>query len=308
MKRILWIIHNYPPHQNAGAEWMAVEINNYLLAKGYEVRVVNGTVNNPYVFEKVQVWDRSLLEDELRKADVVFTHLDMSEQVTAMCLILKKPVFNVIHHNFEIHHLRQKSNLIHLIYNTEWVKKDRHYQGGNGLILHPPVSIDRFAGVQRRKDGYVTLVNCNQDKGGDVIKLIAEANPHVKFLGVLGAHGSQVTHGLPNLDYSRNVTDICEAFKVTRTLIVPSIYESYGRIGIEALACGIPVIAAITPGLQESLGNAGIFVERDDIAAWSKQIYLAEPNDNLKIHASDCWKNSKAELAELDSYIQNLKK
>jgi glycosyltransferase involved in cell wall biosynthesis len=34
------------------------------------------------------------------------------------------------------------------------------------------------------------------------------------------------------------------------------------------MASGIPVIAHPTPGLVESLGEGGIFVDRDDIDGW----------------------------------------
>ena len=37
---------------------------------------------------------------------------------------------------------------------------------------------------------------------------------------------------------------------------------------VEAAASGIPTIAHPTPGLQEALGDAGVFVDRDDIDGW----------------------------------------
>jgi len=53
---------------------------------------------------------------------------------------------------------------------------------------------------------------------------------------------------------------------------MPSEYESWGRVGVEAMASGIPVIAHPTPGLQESLGDAGVFVDRNDIDGWERAI------------------------------------
>ncbi|MBQ1163612.1 glycosyltransferase, partial [Streptomyces sp. A73] len=51
----------------------------------------------------------------------------------------------------------------------------------------------------------------------------------------------------------------------TRVLLMPRSYESWGRAGCEALASGIPVEAHPTPGLCESLGEAGVYVDRNDL-------------------------------------------
>ncbi|MFZ4156354.1 glycosyltransferase [Streptomyces pseudogriseolus] len=59
---------------------------------------------------------------------------------------------------------------------------------------------------------------------------------------------------------------------------MPSLYESWGRVAIEAFASGIPVIAHPTPGLVESLGDAGIFAYRDDLGAWIHALHaLKDP-------------------------------
>ncbi|MFE4971343.1 glycosyltransferase [Kitasatospora sp. NPDC056651] len=46
----------------------------------------------------------------------------------------------------------------------------------------------------------------------------------------------------------------------SRVVLMPSSHESWGRVGVEAFASGIPVIAHPTPGLAECLGHAGIYV------------------------------------------------
>ncbi|WP_262928542.1 glycosyltransferase family 4 protein [Streptomyces sp. CBMA152] len=43
----------------------------------------------------------------------------------------------------------------------------------------------------------------------------------------------------------------------SRVILMPSLYESWGRVAVEAFASGIPVIAHTTPGLVESMGEAG---------------------------------------------------
>ena len=61
---------------------------------------------------------------------------------------------------------------------------------------------------------------------------------------------------------------------------MPSAYETWGMVGVEAMTNGIPVIAHPTPGLRESLGDAGIFVDRDDPRAWAAEICrLGDPGE-----------------------------
>ncbi|MFJ3952890.1 glycosyltransferase [Streptomyces libani] len=97
--------------------------------------------------------------------------------------------------------------------------------------------------------------------------------PATKFLGVLGAYGDQIRppQTLPNLEIIDHVSghDMRErVYARSRVVLMPSSYESWGRVGVEALASGIPVVAHPIPGLAESLGHAGIFADRDDLDSW----------------------------------------
>ena len=55
-------------------------------------------------------------------------------------------------------------------------------------------------------------------------------------------------------------------------------------IGLAEIArkSGIPVIAHPTPGLQESLGGAGIFVDRGDIDGWVEAIRRLDDPDEYR--------------------------
>jgi glycosyltransferase involved in cell wall biosynthesis len=44
-------------------------------------------------------------------------------------------------------------------------------------------------------------------------------------------------------------------------VVVPSIYEGYGLPAIEAMACGVPVVASNTTALPEITGSHAILVE-----------------------------------------------
>jgi hypothetical protein len=61
-------------------------------------------------------------------------------------------------------------------------------------------------------------------------------------------------------------------YRRTRLLLMPSTYESYGRVAIEAAVSGIPTIANSTPGLEEALGSAGTFPARLAVEPWQEAI------------------------------------
>lgn len=284
---------------------MAKEINDYLAELGHEITVISRlspkseyNINGSVVIaakgaEKV---------DLIKKYDIIFTHLDDSYEATDLAQQYNKPIVHVLHHSFEIDLLRKGLRNVYLVYNSEWVKKDRAYPHP-GIIVRPPINPARFEGMQPAKDGFITLVNCNKDKGGLILHNIARAMPDKRFLGVLGAHGQQIKGIQSNITYWETQDDIRKVFAETSVLIVPSVYESYGRIAIEAAACGIPVVSADTPGLHESLGNAGVFVRRNDFPGWLHAIRSVVPRPELKARAAELWDNSRIELASLNNLI-----
>ena len=159
------------------------------------------------------------------------------------------------------------------MYNSEWLRDElRQYQPvPDWLVVRPPINADEY----RTKPGTkVTLINLNADKGAHVFYEMARRLPHISFLGVIGAHGDQIIEHLPNVQIVMHVDPhgMSRIYGQTRILLMPSIYESWGRVGVEAMASGIPVVANPTNGLTEALGDAGTYVPRDDPNGWQAAI------------------------------------
>jgi glycosyltransferase involved in cell wall biosynthesis len=307
MAKILWDIHAYPPYQNAGAEWMAKEINDYLFNNGHDILVKTPFKSNT----QEGVTYHRIFQDPNQYnnvyhplwADVIFTHLDMSQSVTNN-FCNEKPVFNVVHHNWEIPHLRESRKNVRVVYNSHWVYADRNYPH-DSVVVRPPVNPERFKDVKYNPNGYITLVNCNKDKGALIFQQIARMCPDLKFLAVKGAHGPQIELKGKNITQWEVQDDIRNVLEQTSILLVPSVYESYGRIAIEAMACGIPVIASDTPGLRESMGLCGTFTSRNHIPAWLHCIRTTPRHYRhaYNVHANTLWNNSLIELDALNNLI-----
>jgi glycosyltransferase involved in cell wall biosynthesis len=116
---------------------------------------------------------------------------------------------------------------------------------------------------------FVTFINPQPDKGVAVFARIAvelgRRRPDIPLLVVEGRGTSDALAGLPvdlsgltNLNRMANTPDPRDFYRVSRVVLMPSLWrESLGRVAIEAMANGIPVLASDRGALPETLGDAG---------------------------------------------------
>ena len=277
---ITWIIHMYPPQHNAGAEWMAHSMNIYLVEHGWKVNVILPSTYKLRKFQGVNCYtynNRKECEEVIGRSKLLISHLDFEQQTVDIGYIVKKPVICVMHNWARHSHLKKykqmkNSENIYLIHNSLWIKNLYNYIGFNSIIVYPPVSYEDYQILDRERK-YVTLINLNENKGGNVLIQIAKMMPDIKFMGVGGDYDTQIKDtNLENITYVNNTPEIKEIYKQTDILLVPSRQESWGRVAVEAISSGIPVIANPTPGLREALDYCGIFVPRSDINEWVNMI------------------------------------
>lgn len=168
-----------------------------------------------------------------------------------------------------------------VVFNSRSSAAEAAYEGYQVIVrpqLHPDVAAmpgDR-----------VTLVNLSEPKGGELFWRLARGAPQVEFLGVKGGWGRQVVDRAPNVEILPPTELMGDIYARTRILLMPSERETWGMCGVEAMSCGIPVVAHPTAGLRESLGGAGIFVDRADAQGWLDQIERLS-NDGERSRASE---------------------
>ncbi|MWA08735.1 glycosyltransferase [Streptomyces sp. BA2] len=273
-----------PPEHNAGAEHMLVSMLRPLAERGHDVQVWlsrYGEARERYEYRGIQVVPlRAGLDftSALRHADVVVSHLECVPSTASLARGFGKPLVVLCHNTHRLSFRDMAAGGTALaVYNSQWMQVEAElffaeYPAGvlpqSGLIVRPPV----FAGEYATNPGKaVTLINCSPEKGSSVLEALARRMPEQSFLAVRGAYGEQIPPDLPNVEIIEHVDGGAmreQVYARTKVLLMPSSYESWGRVGAEAMASGIPVLAHPTPGLCESLGEAGIFVDRNDVDGW----------------------------------------
>ena len=270
MKVLAWV-HLYPPDHCAGAEMMLHEILLGLKERHHSVHVlVNDSSAASFEGVPITVQDNRGSLNLINWADVVITHLDKTPLVMD-AVGNRKPLVHLVHNDQQLAYHGVTPQYAQLVVaNSKWIEKAIQWPG-NTIVVPPPVRASRYATEPGSK---VTLINLCEDKGGKVFWELAERMPDTKFLGVIGGYYRQIIpNPIPkNARVFGHTPDIIRVYAQTRILLCPSHYESWGRVGIEAAASGIPTIATPTPGLKESLGDSGTFVEQHDIDGWVKAI------------------------------------
>lgn len=300
MLRLLFMLHAYPPYHNAGAETYLHNLAKWLTGRGHDVKVLT---RDPLAglseWEGVKLGRRGPVRwtDREVAGRIVVTHLDETPIAEAAAARTGRPLVHVLHNDrqLEFHHVRIADLLVA---NSEWLLDHipERFTDTAQTVLYPPTFVDDYDTDPEHRSR-ISLVNLLDGKGAPLFYELARRLPDREFWGISGAYGAQKpAPALPNLEIRPNRPDMGPVWEETRILLAPSVYESYGKAAVEALASGIPVIAHPTEGLSESLGTAGIFCDREDPDAWVAAIENLD--DSRRYRAAARRARSRAEELE----------
>lgn len=270
--RILADVDFYAPTQLGGSELALHHLLRWLARRGHEVRACVKHKRAAMIFEGV---DRRYPGFEARRewwqwCDVAFTQHAATEHASRFAGDFDKPLVFYSHNRGQVdlhsEHLPQGSLVL---FNSEAEQAD----WARSLVCRPPVFREDYD-VQRTRAARVTQVNLSSLKGGATFWDVARAEQGRQFLGVIGAwqvagDAQQIPAEIPDhVEIQQTTPDMRAVYARTRVLLMPSQLETWGRVGVEAAASGIPTIAHPTPGLVEALGDMPIWVDRADTQGW----------------------------------------
>jgi glycosyltransferase involved in cell wall biosynthesis len=204
------------------------------------------------------------------RPDVVLTYGGHPASLELMKRARQRGIPVVFHmHNMAYDDRRALADASVLLFPSEFAR--RHYRkvlGRDGPVLPDPLRPERVV-AEDPDPTYVTFVNPQMVKGVTVFARIAHEldrrRPEIPLLVVEGRGGSEWLARLPidlsglrNLNRMANTTEPKDFWRVTRIVLMPSLWkETLGRVAMEGLANGVPVLASDRGALPETLGNAG---------------------------------------------------
>lgn len=270
--RVVAALPDYPPSSRVGA-WLATHQQlAHLVTRGHEVTVfpVHGRLFAPYQFDGVNVHPfmrGADLDRAIRDTDVVVTHLGDNGAGARFARKHDRPSVRFGHGHIPNPVVLDGAALV--VFNSTNLAESVQCSAPS-IVCHPVVRADH---VRTTPGDRVTLVNLSEAKGGELFWRLVRCLPHREFLAVRGGWGIQYVDRAVNVRLIRTTQNMRDdVYAKTKVLLMPSERETWGMTAIEAIASGIPVIAHPTPGLVESLGDAGVFVDRADGHGWLTQI------------------------------------
>lgn len=319
MPNITAYVHAYVGmDHNAGAETTLHDILKHLVKSGWEAIVIlkdrRGISRYEYEVDGVKVIQADSKREILHwipRSDVTITHLECSERTHILSNNYGIPTIHLVHNTHPLT-IKWQARATALIVNTDWIANEPEWLGFNKpkMVIYPPVNPDDY---ETDHGKCVTLVNLWEDKGSEIFYEMAKRFPNVPFLGVKGGYGAQVIRELPNVTIMDHTDNMRSVYSQSKIMLMPSKYESFGRVGVEAAASGIPTIAHPTPGLLESLGDSGTFADREDLDAWEealrdllKPVKYGRATKTAKARSKELAKKREEQLDTMEFFLEEL--
>jgi len=280
LKTIVFLSDSFLPKTFAGTELSGYETIKYLRNKGHVIKIfVKEYVVNEYHNFPIYKYDPGdrFCVTQIKEADIVLFQMGDEPSNFELIQTRTKPVYIFVHLVDRYQWiLQQKVTFpMRVVYNSH-MTQDTLPTFHDNMRMIPYVDIDKFKSLRTHtvQNDVVCLINCNNNKGGHLLKALSQNMSNVQFLGVKGSYANQIVESNPppNLTYIKTQSDVRPIFKKIGILIMPSRNETWGRTAVEAMASGVVVIHSEAAGLVECVGGAGILCTRDDEDAWAEAI------------------------------------
>ena len=189
------------------------------------------------------------------------------------------------------------------------------------ILFHNPIDLSLFKNTDRRKNGnnFLYVGGLRPVKGLEylirAVPYVLERIPKTKFILVGdGSIRSEIEQLIEKLGISESVQlagyvprkDLLSYYQKADVFVMPSLNEPQGIVALEAMACGLPVVACNVGGIPEMVQDSenGLLVTPGNVSALSDAIITLLTNKQLIRNYS---KNAR-QTAENFSWENNIEK
>jgi glycosyltransferase involved in cell wall biosynthesis len=135
----------------------------------------------------------------------------------------------------------------------------------------PPSELDDFRSRRGLPPRYFAAIgSVKAHKNLAVLRTVVESAPAPVVL--LAGRGARRALGFPESTLELSPLpdeELVRFYAGALAVLVPSRYEGFGLPALEAMACGVPVIASSSGAHPEVVGQAGLLISAEDPRAWS---------------------------------------
>jgi glycosyltransferase involved in cell wall biosynthesis len=303
--KILIASHAFSP-SIGGIESVSLRMACEFAKQGHQIKIVTQSTSDDLAddhgFEVLRQPRPRALFDAVRWCDV-FWHNNLGIRVVWPLLFLKRG-FVVTHAGSycEIPSgLQLATRLKHAIVNRSTSISISTYVAscfaGESIIIPNPYDADTFtttSGEDARPLDLIFVGRLVTQKGPDILlqsmRRVTDAGctPNLTVVGV-GPELPRLQQLVTALGLDSQVTfagaqsghQLASTMKQHKIAVIPSRFEAFGVVALEAIACGCAVIASDTRGLPETVGPCGIVFNSEDTEDLASAIMrlLGDPHE-----------------------------
>ena len=144
----------------------------------------------------------------------------------------------------------------------------------------------------------------HRQKGFDVLIKAARELPEVRFrLGGLGPEENKLkkmSKGLSNIEFCGLIKDVPGFLDSCHAVLIPSRFEPFGLVALEARAAGKPIIVSDVDGLPEQAKDCGVIFKSEQVSELVEAIRRLDESSlrSFSTHARE------STIGGWDTYIQ----